>query len=62
MVSQVHPTPKTIGNAFVALELAAGEAEQKRGKQQQGVNEAEKITGLATNPATLRPAARGVIQ
>jgi len=45
----VHPTPETMENAFVALERAA-------------VREAEKSLGVATDLATVEPAAAGVIQ
>ena len=47
----VHPTPETMENAFVALELAALKA-----------HEAEKSAGVATVLATVEPAASGVIQ
>jgi hypothetical protein len=59
---QVHPTPETTENAFVAIELAAREAEQKRGGKRQGVNQAEKIVGIATNLAPVPSTARGVIE
>jgi len=47
----VHPTPETMENAFVALELAALKAD-----------EVEKSAGVATVLATVEPVAEGVIQ
>jgi hypothetical protein len=54
LVSQryVHPTPETMENAFVALELATHEAEQ---------NAAQESAGVATIPATVEGPVREVI-
>ena len=49
----VHPTPETMENAFVALELATLEAEEKA---------AQESAGVATVPATVGSTAREVIQ
>ena len=48
----VHPTPETMENAFVALELATHEAEQKA---------AQESAGVATIPATVEGPVREVI-
>jgi hypothetical protein len=50
----VHPTPETMENAFVALEFAARQAQEKR--------DMEKSAGVATVRATVEPPAEGVIQ
>ena len=49
----VHPTPETMENAFVALEFATYHADQKA---------AEESAGVATVPATVELAAKGLIQ
>jgi integrase len=55
----VHPTPETMENAFVALEFATQQAEQKAAKQD--AEEAEKSAGVATDLATVEGAAIEVI-
>ena len=55
----VHPTPETMENAFVALEFATQQAEQKVAKQD--AKEAEKSTGVATDLATVESPASEVI-
>jgi integrase len=57
----VHPTPETMENAFLALELASRQAQEKL-SQQQPTDETEKSTGVATVLATVERAATGVIQ
>jgi hypothetical protein len=49
----VHPTPETMENAFVALELATHKVEQQS---------AETRAAVAADLATVEPAAGGVIQ
>jgi integrase len=48
----LHPKPETMENAFVALELAAQEAEQQR-SEPHTVGEAKKTRRVATILATL---------
>jgi hypothetical protein len=55
----VHPTPETMENAFVALEFATQQAEQKAAKQD--AKEAEISAGVATDLATVEGAAIEVI-
>ena len=50
----VHPAPETLGNAFLALEVAAKTAESKR--------QAENLPDVTTIFTTLREAAEGRVQ
>jgi integrase len=56
----VHPTPETMESAFVALEFATHQAEQKEAEQ--SAEETETSAAVATDFATVGSAAGGVIQ
>jgi hypothetical protein len=52
----VHPTPETMEDAFVALEFASVQAEQREAA------DAEKSAGVATDLATVESTTGEVIQ
>lgn len=62
----VHPTPETMENAFVALELASQAAAEKQraeeAKRRAEQEATEKAAALTTDLATVQPAAGGRIQ